>query len=403
MKFKLLKIVLVSLFLFFSAFPAQAFNALDVIANEIAWMGTEISYNDEWIELYNNTSFSIDLDGWALKAADGAPEINLSGTVPAKGFYLLERTDDNTVPGTTADQVYKGALGNSGENLQLFDNQDNLIDQLNCSEGWFAGNNSTKQTMERINPNSSGPSPDNWQTSKNPEGTPNAKNSFGAESQPESPTSEISESSEKLSEEVEAIAYPSGIVINEILPSPVGADAEEEWIEIFNSNSFEVNLSGWKISDNAGSTTTYTFPQGIKISSFGFLVLTRPTTKITLNNDGDKVSLFWPNGKLLETISYSKAPRGQSYVRQEGNWYWTAFLTPGSQNAITEREAETKGEISEEEGSKGEAFEGLKRQSVGIANFFPGLRSLSVILLAVFTALFSGGIALVLKTKIKGS
>ena len=103
-------------------------NPLDVAINEIAWMGTEASYNDEWIELYNNTDFSINLVGWVLKAGDGSPEINLTGIISAKSFYLLERTDDYSVPGISADQIYTGALGNSGENLELYDSSGNLID-----------------------------------------------------------------------------------------------------------------------------------------------------------------------------------------------------------------------------------------------------------------------------------
>ena len=37
--------------------------------------------------------------------------------------------------------------------------------------------------------------------------------------------------------------YPTGIVFNEILPSPEGADAEEEWIELYNQNDFDVDFA----------------------------------------------------------------------------------------------------------------------------------------------------------------
>jgi len=164
------------------AFSAQATNPLKVIINEIAWMGTKISYNDEWIELYNNSDSSINLEGWILKAADGTPKINLTGTIARKSFYLLERTDDNTVPDTPADQIYTGALGNTGEKLELYDGSGNLIDLVNCSSGWFAGDNSTKQTMERKNPQLEGFNSGSWQMSQNPGGTPRAENSPGAKS-----------------------------------------------------------------------------------------------------------------------------------------------------------------------------------------------------------------------------
>lgn len=38
--------------------------------------------------------------------------------------------------------------------------------------------------------------------------------------------------------------YPSGVFINEILPNPAGADETNEWIELYNSNNFVVDLSG---------------------------------------------------------------------------------------------------------------------------------------------------------------
>ena len=125
-----------------------------VVINEIAWMGTTISANNEWIELRNLTSNEIVLDGWTLQAVDGSPQINLSGQITSNGYYLLERTDDNAVPSVSADMIYIGALGNNGENLVLKDNNGNVIDQVDASAGlpaqagWPAGDNTTKQTME---------------------------------------------------------------------------------------------------------------------------------------------------------------------------------------------------------------------------------------------------------------
>jgi hypothetical protein len=90
----------------------------------------------------------------------------------------LERTDDNTIPEITADQIYTGALGNSGEDFQIFNNSGKLIDSVAiCEKGWCAGDNETKQTMERNNPNFSGSDPSNWKTSQEVGGTPKAQNS----------------------------------------------------------------------------------------------------------------------------------------------------------------------------------------------------------------------------------
>ncbi|NDI34497.1 phospholipase D-like domain-containing protein [Chengkuizengella sediminis] len=149
----------------------------DVVINEIAWMGTNISSNDEWIELYNNTNSPISLDGWSLNAIDGTPSIQLSGTIAANDYLLLERTDDFTVPNITADIIYTGALSNTRENLELRDEKNNLVDVV---DDWYAGDNNTKTTMERINSNSASIA-SNWSNSSVTYtvgyGTPNQLNS----------------------------------------------------------------------------------------------------------------------------------------------------------------------------------------------------------------------------------
>jgi len=158
----------------------------NVIINEIAWMGTENSTSDEWIELYNTSSSSIDLTGYILEANDGSPLINLEGIILANEYFLLERTDDTSAPSVTADQIYTGALGNTGEYLKLKNDSNNIIDEINASEEWPAGDNTTKQTMERIG--------DDWQTSSDSGGTPKVQNSSGAveeseENEEETPSS----------------------------------------------------------------------------------------------------------------------------------------------------------------------------------------------------------------------
>jgi len=135
---------------------------LTVVINEIAWMGTRASSNDEWIELYNTTKEPIDLNGWTLKASDGTPQINLAGTI--QDYFLLERTSDENISDINADQIYKGALGNQGEKLELRDVNGNLIDLVDCSGGkWFTGKASPDYiSMERIDVTISGSNADNW-------------------------------------------------------------------------------------------------------------------------------------------------------------------------------------------------------------------------------------------------
>ncbi len=175
------------------AFEAIFF-PLSVVINEIAWMGTSNSFNDEWIELYNPGDTNINLSGWVLEASDGTPSQTIpNGTIIApESYLLLERTDDTTVNNITADLIYTGVLGNEGETLTLKSPDGNIIDSVNeDGGGWVAGENSPKFTMERIDPTLPGDD-NNWRTNDGLTingidandnliyGTPKSANSLGA-------------------------------------------------------------------------------------------------------------------------------------------------------------------------------------------------------------------------------
>ncbi len=132
-------------------------NLEDVVINEIAWMGTASSANDEWMELRNTTGQTVNLTGWILKSTDETPNITLSGSISPSGFFLLERTSDETLPSINANQIYTGALGNTGEHLVLKDIAGTTIDQVDGSNGWkingsseTIGSNDTKETAQRM-------------------------------------------------------------------------------------------------------------------------------------------------------------------------------------------------------------------------------------------------------------
>lgn len=171
--------LLFPIILLFFAGAAHAASPGDVVINEIAWMGSPAegnetasqAANDEWLELFNTGANAIDLSGWVLKSTDNNPTIQLGGSgeilrIEAGAYFLLSRANQ-TVVGVSADLVYpydttKSSLGNSGEHLQLLDAGRNVIDDINAFGNWFAGDNITKQTMERKHPQLSGSDPDSW-------------------------------------------------------------------------------------------------------------------------------------------------------------------------------------------------------------------------------------------------
>ena len=116
--------------------------------SEVAWSGTKASWADEWIEIRNTGESEINLEGFKLTWGDvkihfGKEKENTlvlnNKMIPAGGFYLLERSDDNTVNQIKADLIFKGGLDNNGNTIELINDKGQTIDSLNFKEGWPAG------------------------------------------------------------------------------------------------------------------------------------------------------------------------------------------------------------------------------------------------------------------------
>lgn len=136
-----------------------------------------MSASDEWMELYNISERPVDLSGWTLKSLTGSnpdPIIVLSGIILPFSYFLLERTNDSTISDISADQIYTGALSDGGEILELRDSAGNLQDKASNAGGWYAGDKTSRSSMERIN--QSGDNAANWKTN---DGT--TKNGHNAE------------------------------------------------------------------------------------------------------------------------------------------------------------------------------------------------------------------------------
>ncbi len=110
----------------------------------------------EYIELYNNTSQTVDLTSWKLTNSANQAVIFPSGsTIPSGGVFVLQYHAQST--GTTPDFVYGNTygdfrLGNGTDNISLINDTNNLVDSLVYTDaGW--GNHGVYYSMERIDPN----------------------------------------------------------------------------------------------------------------------------------------------------------------------------------------------------------------------------------------------------------
>ena len=298
-----------------------------VIINEVAWMGTKNSSNDEWIELKNISQEAVDLSGWQLLDKENQIKVifDVGEVIPNNGFFLLERTDDNSVPDQKADLIYTGGLKNSDEALYLFDKNCQLQDVVKANPNWPAGDNKTKRTMERKSDFS-------WQSSASPGGTPKSKNSkgyvkprAGGAAAPPAPPS-----------------YPK-ILISEIQIAPI----EERFIELYNPNDQNIDLTGWYIQRKTQTSTSWnslvssTKFEGKRIQPKGHFLIAKSSSQnpdllledliltennvILLKNPNREIvdKLGWGQAKDYEESPAQNPPVGKSIGRK---WSTTQYL-----------------------------------------------------------------------------
>lgn len=113
-------------------------------------MGTDTVADNEWIELYNFSETDIDVTGWTI-TFDEKPFISLMGVIPPHGVVVLERANDDTLPGS-AFQIYTGVLPNKGGTLKMQDTTGTENDKVVGGTNWsdIGGSNTTpKMTPQR--------------------------------------------------------------------------------------------------------------------------------------------------------------------------------------------------------------------------------------------------------------
>lgn len=121
------------------------------------------------------------------------------------------------------------------------------------------------------------------------------------------------------------------IRLNEILPNPKGDEKKGEYIEIYNGESFAINLKDWVLKDL--SKTKFTFSKDYEIKSGEYLIVYREVFKFSLNNSSkDAVYLLDPDGNMASSVTYESAKEDISYNFNGLAWNWSKHLTPGKEN-----------------------------------------------------------------------
>ena len=318
---------------------------------------SEVMYNldgsdskREWIELYNPTAASISvIDGagensWRFFDTSNHKLTLIQGDLqipPAKTAivasdaetFLLEHP---TFSGILLDSVL--SLKNTEGDVKLSaDEGDTYFEELHYTSDW--GGNGNGYSIERIDPAIFNIQ-SNWRESFVIGGTPGVFELGAEEPEPIAPSEEptpppiTSPSASDGASSSISKSYQNGIVINELYPSP--QENEEEFIELLNTTSTTINLSGWMLSDE--TSKTYTFPAGTKIKPKEYRVVYQNETKIILNNSGDSVYLLFPNDTISYSVSYTASKQGESWaLNSEEEFSWSVLPTPQEKNIFPQK------------------------------------------------------------------
>lgn len=128
------------------------------------------------------------------------------------------------------------------------------------------------------------------------------------------------------------------VVINELMPvnSTVVADQNgeyDDWIELFNTTSSIIDISGFYLSDDKSDILKWQIPAGTSIPAIGYLIIwaDKDTTQVGLHSNfklsslGEKVLLSKPDGTTVDEVIYPGQTLELSYSRRPngtGTFKW---------------------------------------------------------------------------------
>ncbi len=278
---------------------------------------------EDWIEIYNAGAYPVDMSNWIIQDQDISYVIP-PGTVLGTGQYQIFAEDlfmfNRAHPSINAIGPTAMGLSKRGETLSLLDANSCPVDGViyGVSSPW----DSTKySTLSLFNPALNNTEAASWSTSGNYGGTPGKENIF--------PCNNTTE----------------GIIINEINYKSAENPNPGDWIELHNTNTNAIDISGWEFHD---FSSFYTIPNGTIIPPLGYHVLVNNIDSFSnifpsvsnfsgnlgygLDGDGELIGLFNQHRCLIDSVYYNDAPPWN--IEPDGNGATLALISPDLNNNL---------------------------------------------------------------------
>ena len=307
-----------------------------VVINEVLPDPVGADAGFEWVEIVNTDAAAVDLTGWEIEA--GTASYGSKFVFPAWILQPGERVLVGEASVVGADLVATLGLGNAGAScdaLRLVDATGLVIDTVVYgpvnTDGWLDDTGAVATSFPSAP--SSGSSiarlPDgvdtqqcgvDFQEQATP--TPDATNDVAApvDTGPPLDTGAVAPACDPA----------SGVVLNEVVSDPAGADTNLEWVELYNPGGSPVDVSGWTVSSGTTSFSgTGTLPAGAIVPAGGYLVVGQsaiPEVDVvaagfTLGNastSSDGVQLATCDGAVVDTVIYG-SPNTDGWIDDTGS------------------------------------------------------------------------------------
>jgi len=315
--------IVISLILIVLSGYSQNLKINELVARNSSGMLDEAGEADDWIEIYNPGSTSVNLAGLYISDTNATssfyriPGSDASKTTVPAGGYLILWADASPAQGPNHLNF---KLGRNGEDVclgQLVGGSISIIDQVQFPK------------LER-----------DVSYGRLPDGTGDFR--FLSDPSPGSTNLPVRE--------------VGNIMMNEIMAVNIGIDRDEnneaeDWIEFYNPSSQAIDLGGVYLTDSVGELTMHripiTSPDSTTVPPGGHLRFwadAQPRTSILhldfkLSRNGEKITLVQPDGVTI--IQQARYPAQSTdatfgcFPDGSGNWVYLNIPSPNAVNQHT--------------------------------------------------------------------
>ncbi|RKZ05189.1 hypothetical protein DRQ25_16615, partial [Candidatus Fermentibacteria bacterium] len=296
----------------------------DLVINEINYWSAPLFNPGDWFEIISIENEPVSLAGWSVRDNNSANLTTLGELVISPGQCMIFCSDSfafvnmfDTLPEPSHCLTFN--LSDNGDQIKLYDPTNNTVDSLLywAVYPWPwqpAGYGSTLMLLDPSLPNDD---PASWI------GGPYGGTPFSAET-----------------------FQQSGLVLNELMAKNDTTITDnfgefDDWIEITNTGSTNINLSGYYLTDDAADPFKFAFPDTVIQSGDYFIVWADDDpsqgsmhAEFKLSAAGEEVYLLY-SLVIADMVILPELEADVSYGRwpdATGEWEILSIATPGAPN-----------------------------------------------------------------------